>query len=63
MRTKRLTAAEAEAARALGYEVVLCSKHGAWVENESGCPGCLHEAVGIPWPGADTTETDEETTR
>jgi hypothetical protein len=50
VRTERLTGEECEVARTLGYEVALCSKHGPWIENESGCPGCLHDALGIPWP-------------
>ena len=28
-----------------GPETSLCSKHGPWVENEQGCPGCVADAL------------------
>lgn len=31
-------------------ETSLCSKHGPWIENEQGCPGCVADALGIPNP-------------
>ena len=26
-------------------ETSLCSKHGPWIENEQGCPGCVSDAI------------------
>jgi hypothetical protein len=31
-------------------EISLCSKHGPWLENEQGCPGCVADALGVPYP-------------